>query len=810
MNGLFHDVRYALRQLCKSPGFTAVAVITLALGIGANTAIFSVVNTVLLAHLPYKEVDRLAMVWGSNPARGDGIDTISAGDFNDWKNKNDVFEDVAASYDNQVTLTGSGEPKLVLGYAFTPNYFRILGVVPKLGRTFTDDEATRESSVAVISDKMWRSTFQGDPQVLGRSITLNAKPYTVIGVMPPDFNYPPETELWMPLALSPTVSGDYEHHYLRVVGRLKPRISPAEAQTRMITLERQIAAAHPDADAGNEVVVEPLRRELTGDIRMPLLVLLGAVGFVLCIACANIASLLLARSAGRRKEVSIRVSLGASRIRLLRQSLTESLLLALLGGVLGIFLAFWCTHLLLGIFPNNVANLSIPKVESIPINASVLWFAVGITLFTVTIFGAAPALQLSGANPNEVLKESGRSPIDGSSSARMRRVLVVAELTLSLVLLTGAGLFVKSFWVVSAGDIGFRPDHLLALEVFLPPNRYPEIHPETRQAFVSEVTEKLQTQPGVQSVAATNFLPLTGFWGTQEFLIEGHPLPKAGVKPSADNRLITPGYFSTMEISLLRGRVFADSDRPGSEKVAIINSVLAERYFGDEDPLGKSLDVGGAEHADRWRIVGVVSGVKAFGPDQPAHPDLYRPLSQLPFPLLAFAVRTTGDPSALLKSSEQAVWDVDKGQPIFDAFPMSKLASQSVTLRRASAFLLTGFSALALVLTAVGLYGITAYTVAQRTQEIGVRMALGARRGDVLRLILGQGTRMVLIGEAIGIAGAFALARLISSLLYGVEASDPLVFVSVGVVLAVVALTACYIPARRAAKTDPMVALRYE
>ncbi len=810
MNGSFQDVRYALRQLRKSPGFTAVAVITLGLGIGANTAIFSVVNAVLLAHLPYQEVDRLAMVWGSNPARGEALNTISVGDFNDWKNKNDVFEDVAASYDDEVTLTGAGEPKLVLGYAFTPNYFRILGAAPRLGRTFTDNEATRGLSVAVISDKIWRSTFRGDPQILGRAITLNAKPYTVIGVMSPDFNYPPQTEVWMPLALSPTSSSDYEHHYIHVIGRLKPGISPAEAQTRMIMLERQIAAAHPDADAGNEVVVEPLRQQLTGDIRRPLLVLLGAVGFVLCIACANIASLLLARSAGRRKEVSIRVSLGAGRIRLLRQSLTESLLLALLGGVLGVFLAFWCTHLLLGIFPNNVANLSIPKVESIPINASVLGFAVGVTLFTVMVFGAAPAMQSARANANEVLKESGRSLIDGSHSARVRRALVIAEFTLSLILLTGAGLFVKSFRVVARGDLGFRPDHLLALEVFLPPNRYPEIQPETRQAFVSGVLSRLQSQPGVQSAAATNFLPLTGFWGTQAFLIEGHALPKAGVRPSADNRLITPEYFSTMEISLLRGREFADSDRMGSEKVVIINSALAERYLSGKDPVGKALDLGSSEHPDRWRIVGVVSDVKAFGPDQPVHADLYRPLGQVPFPLLAFAVRTIGDPSALLKSSEQVIWEVDKDQPVFDAFPISKLAAQSVTLRRASAFLLTGFSALALVLTAVGLYGITAYTVAQRTQEIGVRMALGASRADVLRLILGQGTRMVLIGEVLGVFGAFALARLISSLLYGVQASDPFVFVSVVVVLAVVALTACYIPARRAAKTDPMAALRYE
>ncbi len=809
MNGLLQDVRYALRQLRKSPGFTAVAVITLALGIGANTAIFSVVNTVLLAHLPYKDVDRLTMVWGSNPSRGDRMSTISPGDFTDWKNKNDVFEDIAASFDHEVTLTGAGEPKFIIGYNFTPNYFRILGVAPGLGRTFTDDEATNEANVVVLSDKTWRTTFQGDPQILGRSITLDAKPYTVIGVMPPDFNYPPQTELWMPLALTPTALVDYEHHFVHVIGRLKDRLSAAEAQTRMISLERQIAAAHPDTDAGNEVVVEPLRQQLTGDIRMPLLVLLGAVGFVLCIACANIASLLLARAASQRKEVSIRVSLGAGRLRLLRQSLAESFLLAMIGGVLGVLLAFWCTHLLLGIFPNNVANLSIPKVESIPINVSVLWFAFGITLFTVMVFGGAPAMQTARANANEVLKESGRSLI-GARSARLRRALVVAEFTLSLVLLSGAGLFVKSFRVVSSGDLGFRPDHVLALEVFLPGSHYPEAPPDKRQAFVNGVLSRLQTLPGVQSAAATNFLPLTGFWGTVDFLIEGHPLPKADIKPMADNRMITPAYFSTMGVALLRGRGFADSDRSDSEKVAVVNSTLAARYFGGENPLGKVVNLGSAEHPDRWRIVGLVSDVKAFGPDQPVHADLYRPLSQISFPLLAFTVRTTGDPSALIKSSEQAIWDVDKDQPVFDALPMSRLAAQSVTLRRASALLLTGFSALALVLTAVGLYGITAYTVAQRTQEIGIRMALGARRADVLRLILGQGTRLVLLGEVLGIIGALALARLITSLLYGVRANDPFVFASVGTVLALVALAACYIPARRAAKADPIVALRYE
>ena len=809
MTGLMQDVRYALRQLSKNPAFTSVAAITLALAIGANTAIFSVVNAVLLAPLPYPHMDRLTMIWERNRAREEREFPISPGDFTQWKQENDVFDDIAASYDNEVTLTGSGEPKLVLGYAITPNYFRVLQVPTRMGRTFTDEEARSGTQVVVLSDKFWRTTLHSDPKILGKSITLDAKPYTVIGVMPPAFNQPPRTELWMPFAISPAASNDYERRYIRVLGRLKPNVSTAEAQLRMDALERRMAAQHPETDGGNETWVEPLRHQLSGDIRIPLLALLGAVGFVLLIACVNIASLLLARAAGRRVEVSVRAAIGASRYRLVRQFLIESLVLSIPGGVLGVVLAFWCTNFLVAIFPNHVANLNIPTVETIPVNAPVLIFALAVTVLAALFFGVLPALQSANLRRNDALKESARVLGSSPHSTRARRTLIAVEVALSLVLLAVAGLMIESFRHVYGEDLGFQPDRVLGLEVFLPQNRYPREQPQKENSFVNNVVENLRKLPGVQSVAVTNYIPLTGFWGTADFVIEGRPRD-ASTKPFADNRLASPGYFSTMGIALVRGRDFSSADQPGTEQVAIVNATFARRYFGDEDPVGKVVDLGEAAHPDRWRIVGVVSDIKAFGPEEETHADLYRPLAQTSFPFLGFVVRTAGDPAMLLKTAEKAIWDVDKDQPVFYAMPMSLLAAQSLTLRRTSTILIASFAVLALLLAAVGLYGVMAYSVAERTHEIGIRIALGARHDDVMRLILRSGMRLVLIGEAVGLAAALLLSRLLSSLLFGVTPSDPR---SIGIALAVlsaVALIASYIPARRAAKVEPMVALRYE
>jgi predicted permease len=810
MNGLTQDLRYAVRQLRKNPVFTVVAVGTLALAIGANTAIFSLVHTVLLTRLPYPQVDRLMMIWGRNQSRGDNQFPITGGEFTEWKQKTDVFEDIAASYDDEATLTGAGEPRLVLGYAFTPNYFHILGVAPEMGRTFTEEEARSGTDVVVLSDQIWRTTFHGDPEILGKPITLDAKAYTVVGVMPPDFGYPPRTELWKPMELTATASVDFaiEHRFIRAIGRLKPGVSMEEAQVRMNALERQVAAQHPETDAGNETWVEPVLHQLSGDIRAPLLALLGAVGFVLIIACVNILSLLLARAANRRAEISLRVAIGASRLRLLQQFLIESLLLSSLGGGLGVMLALWCTRFLVTIFPNGVANVSIPRVESIPIDGPVLWFALGVMVLTALLFGLAPALQSSGTGGREALRESTRGSTSTLRSAQVRRILVSTEVGLSLVLMAAAGLMLESFRHVYQEDLGFHPDNVLALEVFLPGNRYPADQPRKQRSFIENALNRMTKLPGVRSAAATNYLPLTGFWGTAAFSIAGQSM--GSVKPQADNRLVTPGYFSTMGISLLRGRDFAELDRVGSEQVAVVNSTFARRYFGDQDPLGKILDLGDPAHPQRWRVVGVVSDVKAFGPEQIAHADLYRSLGQASFPLLAFVLRTEGNPTFSLKPAEHAIWDGDKDLPVFDAMPMDTLASQSVTLRRTSTILVASFATLALILAAVGLYGMMAYTVVQRTREMGIRRALGAKPGDVQRLVVQNGMKLVLIGEVVGLAATLALMRLASGLLYGTSPSEPRTLAAAIGLLSLVAFVAAYIPATRAAKMDPMQALRYE
>jgi predicted permease len=808
---LMQDIRYGLRMLRKSAGFTTVAVFTLALGIGASTAVFSVVNAVLLGHLPYKDPERLAMIWGTNPQRGANETPVSPGDYFEWKQKNSTFQDIAASYDNEVTLTGTGNPHFLIGYDFSANYFSILGVAPELGRTFTaEEDRPGAPKVVVLSDKLWRSTFQADPAILGKPITLDGEPYDVIGVMPRGFDYPPDVQLWMPIALPDSAASDYQHHYVRVMGRLKPGVSVAQAQAQMTTLALQIAAEQPTTDAGNGVNITPLRRQLAGDIQTPLYLLLGAVGFVLLIACANVASLLLARATTRYKEIATCAALGASRGRLLQRFLTESLLLCLAGGALGIALALWCTRFLVSIFPNDIANLSIPRVENIPINVPVLFFALAATILTGLLFGVVPAMQAARANAADVLKESSRGATPGSRSARLRRVLVVAEIALSLVLLAGAGLLIESFERVAHGNLGFRADRVLGLEVFLAANRYPEKQPDKLRAFVRDVLQGMKSLPGVQSVGAANTLPLTGFWGETSLLVEGQPSPKPGETPNADNRFVTPGYFSTMRIPLLGGRDFTDADGNGGRRVAIVDEVLARRFVGGSSPVGKRLNLGTPEKPEWWEVVGEVGNVKAFGLERPDIPTLYRPYAQVPVGLVAFAIRTTGDPAALLQSAEQVVWKVDKDQPIFQALPMNTLAVQSVALRRVSTLLLAGFAALALVLAAVGVYGVTAFSVAQRTHEIGTRMALGAEPKDVLRLVLGQGARLALFGVTIGVFAALVLTRFMASILFGVRASDPLTFVEAAILLTLVVLAACYLPARRAMHIDPMVALRYE
>jgi putative ABC transport system permease protein len=805
------DVRFTLHQLRKSPGFAITAILTLALGIGATTAIFSVVKAVLLSSLPYKDPSQLVAVWTANDLRDGKPHASTAADFAVWKQRSGVFADLAPSYDDEHTLTGQEAPELLIGYAVSANYLRILGVAPEIGRLYTDvEDRPGGPHVALLSDHLWRTTFHADPAIVGKAITLDGSPFTVLGVMPHAFNYPSSVEVWTPAAMAPAAFDDYDHTYVRILGRLKPGITLAEAQKTLNAMEVQIAAHHPDTDNGNRVVLVPLREQLVRDIRKPLLLLMAAVGLVLLIACANTAGLALARDAERQKEIAVRLALGATRLRLLRQFVTESLVLAAIGGATGIPLAFAGTHFLLTLFPNEVANLEIPKVTTIPMDRGVFLFAFAITLLTAVLFGIAPVLKAMRAEAGTSMNGNTRGGTTTRGANRSRNAVVVSEVALSLVLLTAAGLMVVSFQRVVNAELGFQPDHLLSLEVFLPTNSYPRLDAAKMRGFVDEVTQRLNALPGVKSAGATNFLPLSGFWGTSSFLLRGQAPPKDGQAPEADNRVMTPGYMRTMGTPLLRGRNFNDTDRAGGAQVAIINQTFARQFVQDKDPVGEELNLGTAAKPDWWRIVGVVGDVKAFGQDQPTHADIYRPFAQQPFPIIAFMIRTKTDPAAMMKAAEQTLWSVDPNLPVFKAITLDVLTEQSLAVRRASSVLVSAFAVLALMLACIGIYGVIAYAVTQRTQEIGVRMALGARRGDVLRLIMRFGLRLTLAGVAIGLIGALLSTRLLASLLYEVSATDPLAFCVPAALLIVVTLLAAYLPARRAASIDPMRALRAE
>jgi predicted permease len=810
MTTLIQDLRYGLRQLRRSPGFATVAILTLTLGIGVNTAIFSAVNTVLLRPLPYKDADRLVMVWRMNPKEGSEIAPLTPADFADLRDQNHVFEGMAGSSDEVYTLTGQGEPEQIFAYDFDASLFPLLGVKPLLGRTFVpDDDRPGSGSVVVLSYQLWRRRFGGDPGVIGRSINLSGKLFQVVGVMPPGFDHPDSlVELWTPLALSPAAKGDRVHDFVRVVARLKPGVSLEQAQAQAIAIEKELARRYPNQDAGNTLKLVTLQDERVGDIRPALLMLLVAVGLVLLIACVNLANLLLTRATVRQKEIAIRAALGAGRRRLVVQLLTETLALSLLGGALGLAVAAMSSGILVKLFPNQIANLSIPTVESLPIDGRVLGFALLISVLTGLAFGLAPAWRAAGANMSDVLKETGRSLTGNVHGRRLRDLLVVSETALALVLLVGAGLMTKSFVRLLQGDLGLDPDHVLTGEVFVPSNKYPK--PDQWRTFADAVTQRLRDLPGAKSVAATNFLPLTGFWGTANFTIEGRPAPLPGHEPTADNRVVTPGYFSTLSIPVSEGRAFTDDDRQGAAKVAVINETLAHRFFPGEDPVGKQLDLGDPGHPDLWQIVGVVGDVKSFGLEKETHADIYRPFDQDPFPLIAFVVRTGPEPESLANAFKQAIWSVDKDQPIFKLVTMQELAHESVTLRRISMILLAAFALLALTLATIGTYGVISYSVARQTHEIGIRMALGAERRDVLMATMRQGLKLTLAGAVLGIAGAWALTRFLGSLLYHVGPADPATFAAVLLVLAVVSALASYIPARRATRVDPMAALRWE
>ena len=801
---LWQDLRYGARMLLKNPSFTFVAVLTLALGIGANTAIFSVVNAVLLRPLPYAEPERLVWLWDTQPQLPTAPTSLP--DFLEWKSQNRSFEHLAAFQSGSMFLdTGDGTRDTPVGLV-TPEMFALFRVSPILGRTFTDEETLPgRFRVAVLGHALWRSRFGSDPNVLGRTIDLSGAPYTIIGVMPEGFSFPDRAELWRPLPIDPN-NLDWGPHYLRVVGRLKPGVTLKQAQAEMSPIAARLSAQHADKNAGHGVKLELLRDVVVGDIGPALFILLGAVGFVLLIACANVANLLLGRVGARQKEIAVRTALGAGRLRVVRQLLTESLMLSVGGGAAGLLIAVWGVNWLVSLGPDTI-----PRVHEIAVDPRVICFTLLISVATSLLFGLAPALQASRPDLTGALKEGGRSGA-GLHRNRLRSVLVISEVALSLVLLIGAGLMIRSFAKLNEVDPGFNPNRVFTMGVALLRNKYPE--EERVASFYSQLLERAAATPGVESAGAISDLPLLGSNTSDSFTIEGRPPVAKQEEPSTDYHVVTPRYFESMGIPLLAGRDFAETDTKQAPNVVVINESFARRHFAGDNPLGHRIRLQGQER-DPLLIVGVVGDVRQLGIDKQPVPEAFVPFLQDPLSKtyqrsMTIVARTKSDPAAVAGSLRAALTSLDKSLPVYDLKPMTEYLRDSLARRRFNLILLTAFGGVALALAAVGIYGVISYGVTQRTHEIGIRMALGAKKGDVLRLVVRQGMMMALVGVAIGLLASLALTRLMESLLFGVSVTDPLTFTMIALLLTSVALLACFVPARRAAKVDPLVALRYE
>lgn len=800
-------MRFGVRMLIKQSGFTLIAVLTLALGIGANTAIFSVVNAVLLRALPYPEPGRLVRFWESNPVRGWLEFAASAPNFADWRKQQSVCEQLAAYEFNTLNFTGSGEPERVAALRVTANLFSVLGVAPAHGRDFLpEDEQSGRNHVAILSDGLWRRRFGADPNLIGRQIQLGGESYTVVGVMPPRFQLTQGTELWTPLTLvtlDPASANRSTSHNLSVIGRLKPGVSLAQAQASMDTIARQLEQQYPESNTGWGVRMSAFYDWIVPEqIRRSMLTLFAAVGFVLLISCANVANLLLARASARRQEMAIRAAMGASRWRVARQLLTESVLLSTLGGLVGSLLALWCTNLI-----KASAALDIPRLNETRLDVKALGFTFLIALGAGLIFGLAPAWQASRLALNETLKEGGRS---GGKRQRLRGALVIAEVALALVLLVGTGLMIRSFTHLQNVPLGFAPNHALTMQISLPTAKYGQGAP--RVNFFDQLLQRLRAVPGVIDASAINDLPLAGgaAWA-EEVTLEGRDASPGGTPLPAEVSAVTPHYFHTMGIPLLAGRDFTEQDRGAfwlgeSPLTLIVNETFARRYWPNENPIGKRFRIGANPFG---AVIGVVGDVRSLSLEREAQPAFYYSYGHFSFPALTLVVRASAPPEAITAALRAQVYALDHDLPVYNIRPMEQIVSNAAGQPRFQTLLLGLFSAAALLLAAIGIYGVMAYTVTQRTHEIGVRMALGARTRDTLQHVLGQGMKLVLMGATLGLAGAFVAARVLKSMLFGVSPADPLTFAAVTVFLALVAFTACWIPARRATKVDPLVALRH-
>jgi putative ABC transport system permease protein len=804
MESLLKDIRYGIRNLLKHPGFTAIAVITLALGIGANTAIFSVVNAVLLRPLPFDDPERLVWVWDTAPQ----LATIptSLPDFLGWKQQNRSFEHLAAYQSGSMFIdAGDGTTDTPVGLV-TPELFSVFHVSPILGRTFTDEETLPgRFRVAVLSHSMWQNRFGSDPNVFNRTLQLNGATYQIIGVMPAGFSYPDRAELWRPLPIDPAKL-DPGPHYLNVVGRLKPGVPLAQAQADMSTIAARLSEQYKEKNAGHGVKLERLTNVVVGDIGLALYVLLGAVGFVLLIACANLANLMLARVGARQKEIALRTALGASRLRIVRQLLIESIMLAIVGGLVGLLLAFWTVSWLVSLGADTI-----PRVHEISVDPRVAGFTLLVSVITGVLFGLAPAIQVSRPDLTDALKESGRTTA-GHRRNRLRSVLVVSEVALSLILLVGAGLMIRSFAKLNQVDPGFKLAQVMTLGVAILRAKYPEDQ-HVAQVY-SQILERAANTPGVLSAGAISDLPLMGSNTSDSFIIEGRPPIPKEAEPSTEYHVVTPRYFESMGIPLLSGRDVADTDTRQSPNVVVINDAFARRHFAGENPLGHRLRLQGQER-DPLLIVGVAGNVRQLGLDQQPPPEVFVPFLQDPLSTtyqrsMTIVARTKSDPGAMAGSLRAAVTSVDKALPVYALKPMNEYLRDSLARRRFNLILLSVFSGVALALAAVGIYGVISYGVTQRTHEMGIRMALGAKPRDVLTLVVRQAMLLALGGVGIGLIASLALTRLMKSLLFSVSVTDPMTFVAIALLMTLIALLACLIPARRATKVDPLVALRYE
>jgi putative ABC transport system permease protein len=799
---MLHDIRFAIRSFAKSPGFTAVAVLALALGIGANAALFSVINAVLLRPLPYRQPQQLVRIFETFLPSGWG--TVSLPNYQDWRQQNHVFEHLEAFSPGSMNLQGDANPERIPSVAATAGLFEMLGAQPMLGRTFlSDEDQPGKPDVAVISERLWKRRFAGDPNLLGSNINLDGKPTTVVGIMPASFEFPPgnpERTLWIPMQLAGAPSLNRSSHWMNVVGRLKPGHTLDSAVADMKPIAARIAEQFPGEQKGRSIMIRSLQEVLVGNIRPALLVLMGSVGFVLLIACANVANLLLARAASRKREVAVRAALGASRGRLIRQFLTESILLALAGGAVGAFLADLGVQALV-----VLASRQIPRATEVHVDGTVFLFLLGVCLLCGIIFGLVPAFQSTGRDVQEGLKEGGRSGGVGGHSEGYRNALVIAEFALALVLLIGAGLLLRSFVALNSVDSGVKASGVLTMSVSLPQGKYPNA--SMWQRFYEPALERIQALPGVRAVGMIKLLPLQN-WGTNgDFVIEGRPLAEVGQRPFAESRDVSPGYFRAMGIPIVRGRDLSGQDSATSLPVVMINEALARKYFKGEDPLGQKIQW------DSLRtIVGVAGSIHQAGLDRAPLPEVYFPAAQRPGSIagMTLVISASVEPTSLTHAVESAIRSVDPSQPVFGVKTMERVVTDSLSSQRLYVWLLGVFAAIALILASAGIYGVMSYLVTRRTQEFGVRMALGASTRDILRMVLRQSLMLIAVGVAFGLAGAFVVTRVLTNFLFGVKPTDLATFGAVSLVLVVVALIATYLPALRATKVDPMVALRYE